>query len=170
MKRLVVRDYDQPSMVMAQPLAKVLLVEKGKPLFTLLNEFLMENCHMAMVFEDGKLVGIVTLEDVIEEMIQEEIEDESMLVLEKKIVMTRILGKKSQEGLGEGSSSSHSVHTLRSLESSLESERDVKKETHFGANVHNLASKLKRLASSEQKPTGPKLLEGDDSDVELGLP
>eukprot|EP00026_Physarum_polycephalum_P006455 Phypoly_transcript_06498.p1 GENE.Phypoly_transcript_06498~~Phypoly_transcript_06498.p1 ORF type:complete len:546 (+),score=66.46 Phypoly_transcript_06498:68-1705(+) len=46
-------------------------------LYDLLNLFQEGKSHMAIVDEDGIALGIVTLEDVIEELIQEEIYDES---------------------------------------------------------------------------------------------
>eukprot|EP01090_Pellita_catalonica_P015492 TRINITY_DN4214_c0_g1_i2.p1 TRINITY_DN4214_c0_g1~~TRINITY_DN4214_c0_g1_i2.p1 ORF type:complete len:253 (-),score=41.85 TRINITY_DN4214_c0_g1_i2:24-782(-) len=52
---------------------------KTTPLYTVLDRFQKGRCHMAMVSETegGQLIGIITLEDVIEELIQEEIVDET---------------------------------------------------------------------------------------------
>lgn len=55
------------------------LVEDTTPLYTMLNIFQTGRSHMAAVLAPGSTnqsVGIITLEDIIEELIQEEIEDE----------------------------------------------------------------------------------------------
>ncbi|PRP83604.1 hypothetical protein PROFUN_08330 [Planoprotostelium fungivorum] len=65
-----------------------------KPLYDMLNEFQTGRSHMATVTDSsrGELVGIITLEDVIEELIQEEIEDETdaMPAEEKSIKLRRL--------------------------------------------------------------------------------
>jgi hypothetical protein len=51
---------------------------KGKtPLFDILNAFQEGRSHMAVVVKENVPIGIITLEDVLEELIQEEIYDES---------------------------------------------------------------------------------------------
>lgn len=55
------------------------LVEGTTPLYTMLNIFQTGRSHMAGVLAPGssnQSIGIITLEDIIEELIQEEIEDE----------------------------------------------------------------------------------------------
>ncbi|CAG8564366.1 11356_t:CDS:10 [Rhizophagus irregularis] len=52
-------------------------VEAKTPLFDILNTFQEGKSHMSLVFKEGVPVGIITLEDVLEELIQEEIYDES---------------------------------------------------------------------------------------------
>jgi len=74
-----------------RPLPGVL---SDKPLYDILNEFQTGRSHMAIVTDadTGDLVGIITLEDVIEELIQEEIQDEtdSMPAEEKTIKLRRL--------------------------------------------------------------------------------
>lgn len=55
------------------------LVEDTTPLYTMLNIFQTGRSHLAAVLAPGstnQAIGIITLEDIIEELIQEEIEDE----------------------------------------------------------------------------------------------
>ncbi|CAG8730397.1 14746_t:CDS:1, partial [Acaulospora morrowiae] len=54
-------------------------VDAGTPLFDILNTFQEGRSHMAIVVkgEQSIPIGIITLEDVLEELIQEEIYDES---------------------------------------------------------------------------------------------
>eukprot|EP01117_Protostelium_nocturnum_P003056 TRINITY_DN1399_c0_g1_i1.p1 TRINITY_DN1399_c0_g1~~TRINITY_DN1399_c0_g1_i1.p1 ORF type:complete len:392 (-),score=52.35 TRINITY_DN1399_c0_g1_i1:68-1243(-) len=64
------------SQVGLRPLPGVL---SDKPLYDILNEFQTGKSHMCTVSDSssGELIGIITLEDVIEELIQEEITDET---------------------------------------------------------------------------------------------
>jgi CBS domain-containing protein len=68
------------------------------PLFDLLNQFQTGRSHLYLVYKDGedgvsepKLVGIITLEDVIEELIGEEIVDETDVYVDvhKRIAVAR---------------------------------------------------------------------------------
>ena len=52
-------------------------VPAATELYDMLNQFQEGKSHMVSVSEFGKVLGIVTLEDVIEELIQEEIIDET---------------------------------------------------------------------------------------------
>jgi len=77
-----------------RPLPGVL---SDKPLYDMLNEFQTGKSHMATVTDNstGELVGIITLEDVIEELIQEEIEDETdSMPMEEKAMKLRRTGQK----------------------------------------------------------------------------
>eukprot|EP00906_Rhabdomonas_costata_P018266 RCo026657 len=79
-KHLILLNPDDGIPVKDLKLRPVPFVPGDKPLYDLLNLFQHGRSHMAMVV-DAKdhltLIGIITLEDVIEELIQEEIRDET---------------------------------------------------------------------------------------------
>ncbi|CAG8532556.1 44588_t:CDS:2 [Gigaspora margarita] len=55
----------------------ILTVEASTSLVDILNSFQEGKCHMALVVKESNPIGIITLEDILEELIQEEIYDES---------------------------------------------------------------------------------------------
>ncbi|RIB20341.1 hypothetical protein C2G38_1204159 [Gigaspora rosea] len=55
----------------------ILKVEASTSLVDILNSFQEGKCHMALVVKESNPIGIITLEDILEELIQEEIYDES---------------------------------------------------------------------------------------------
>lgn len=77
-KRLFASNTSDPVLVSSLPLSPVPTVSHNQSLFTILHEFKQGKSHLAIVLgHNGKPIGIVTLEDIIEEMIQEEIADET---------------------------------------------------------------------------------------------
>lgn len=93
-KRLIVLDPDDERMIGDLSLRKPIVVNPEESCYAILNEFQKGRSHIALVtknatqvlqcWRDGvdvprsvEFVGICTIEDVIEELIQEEIEDES---------------------------------------------------------------------------------------------
>ncbi|KAF1318470.1 Duf21 domain-containing protein, partial [Globisporangium splendens] len=93
-KRLIVLDPEDERPIGDLSLRKPIVVNPDESCYAILNEFQKGRSHIAMVTkdaakvlqcwrdgedipEDVEFVGIVTIEDVIEELIQEEIEDES---------------------------------------------------------------------------------------------
>ncbi|KAJ3049696.1 hypothetical protein HK097_009332 [Rhizophlyctis rosea] len=77
-KSLILLNPDESTPVNSLPLiTTVPKVNVGKSLFDMLNLFQEGASHMALVYDQITLVGIITLEDVIEEIIQEEIVDET---------------------------------------------------------------------------------------------
>ncbi|CAI5729418.1 unnamed protein product [Peronospora effusa] len=93
-KKLIVLDPDDRRPIRDLMLRKPILVSPEESCYSILNEFQKGHSHIALVTADVDLVlrcwrlneeipesvvfdGIVTIEDVIEELIQEEIEDES---------------------------------------------------------------------------------------------
>ncbi|KAG7379623.1 hypothetical protein PHYPSEUDO_008350 [Phytophthora pseudosyringae] len=93
-KKLIVLDPDDARPIRDLVLRKPILVSPSGSCYSMLNEFQMGRSHIALVTKETELVsscwsnkqpiplhvvfeGIVTIEDVIEELIQEEIEDES---------------------------------------------------------------------------------------------
>ncbi|CAI5733798.1 unnamed protein product [Peronospora destructor] len=96
-KKLIVLDPDDRRPIRDLILRKPILVSPEESCYSILNEFQKGHSHIALVTADVDLVlrcwrsdeeisesvvfeGIVTIEDVIEELIQEEIEDESDIV------------------------------------------------------------------------------------------
>jgi metal transporter CNNM len=93
-KKLIVLDPDDRRPIRDLMLRKPILVGPNESCYSILNEFQKGRSHIALVTKDVETVlrcwrseeeipesvvfdGIVTIEDVIEELIQEEIEDES---------------------------------------------------------------------------------------------
>src|SRR5581483_2722807 len=69
---------DDPKPLRERKINPIPTVEDDTPLFDILNTFQEGKSHMAVVVDkNSKPVGIITLEDVLEELIQEEIYDES---------------------------------------------------------------------------------------------
>ena len=69
------------------PTAKLPKIQGSHSLFDLLHVFQQGNAHIAAVIgPDGNAVGVITMEDIIEELIGEEIVDETDVFsdLEKK--------------------------------------------------------------------------------------
>ncbi|MBF0537743.1 MAG: DUF21 domain-containing protein [Nitrospirae bacterium] len=65
---------------------KVLIIPETKKLGTLMNELLQGRNHLAVVYDEyGMLVGIVTLEDIFEEIMRVEIVDEADNVVDLRL-------------------------------------------------------------------------------------
>jgi CBS domain containing-hemolysin-like protein len=78
MKDLVDIDFDeQPFPINALPIHKTKVVGSMTALDTLFRTFIGAHSHLMAVERDDKIVGIVTIEDLIEEILGHEIEDES---------------------------------------------------------------------------------------------
>mmetsp|Transcript_38750 Transcript_38750/g.54016 ORF Transcript_38750/g.54016 Transcript_38750/m.54016 type:complete len:404 (-) Transcript_38750:66-1277(-) len=93
-KRLIVIQPSDSVQVKLAPGRKELPeVPSDMPLYDILNIFQNGNSHMAVVADPntGQTIGIITLEDVIEELIQEEIVDETdvFVDVEKRIRVAR---------------------------------------------------------------------------------
>jgi CBS domain containing-hemolysin-like protein len=82
-KKLIVLDPEEPVKVGDLPLTYLPVVTTQKPLFDMINEFQQGQSHLAVVIEPViKIpVGIISLEDLIEELLQEEIIDETDLYI-----------------------------------------------------------------------------------------
>lgn len=79
---------------------KIIKVSEDTPLDTMLNTFLTSHSHIAFVYDEfAGLAGIVTLEDVIEEIIQKEVYDEG----EKKFDPRKIALEKASTFYAEQS-------------------------------------------------------------------
>jgi CBS domain containing-hemolysin-like protein len=77
MKRLVDIDFDdEPQMVRDLPLFAAPMVGSMTALDTLFRKFISARSHLMPVERDDKIVGIVTIEDLLEEIVGHEIEDE----------------------------------------------------------------------------------------------
>lgn len=77
-KDLVDIDFDEMSYSVQQlPLHPTKIVGSMTALDTLFKKFIASHSHLLPVERDNKIVGIVTIEDLIEEIIGHEIEDES---------------------------------------------------------------------------------------------
>lgn len=78
MKDLVDIDFDhQPKLVTDLPLRPTKTVGGRTALDTLFRKFISARSHLMPVEKNGKIIGIVTIEDLIEEILGHEIEDES---------------------------------------------------------------------------------------------
>ena len=78
MKDLVDIDFDSNSFrVSDMDLHPVQMVGSRTALDTLLRKFIASGTHLFPVSKDNKIIGIVTIEDLIEEIVGQEIEDES---------------------------------------------------------------------------------------------
>jgi len=77
-KQLVDIDFDEnPPRVDDLPLHPVQLVGSMTALDTMLRKFIGSHTHLVPVEKDDRVVGIVTIEDLIEEIVGHEIEDET---------------------------------------------------------------------------------------------
>ena len=90
-KSLILVDPDDGIPVSDVRIIKLPRVAAKTPLFDMLNRFQEGNSHMALVMEtddeDSKVLGIITLEDVIEELLGEEIIDETDVFVDVKTRM-----------------------------------------------------------------------------------
>jgi metal transporter CNNM len=78
MKDLVDRDFDElPQRVADLPLYPTQVVGSMTALDTLFRKFIAGGAHLIPVERDDQIVGIVTIEDVLEEIVGHEIEDET---------------------------------------------------------------------------------------------
>ncbi len=78
MKSLFDIDFDKTELsVMELPLYPVKTIGSQTALDTLFRKFITSGTHLMPVEKDDKLIGIVTIEDLLEEIIGHEIEDES---------------------------------------------------------------------------------------------
>jgi len=78
-KTLIMRHPDEEIPVDQLEIARLPTVSSALPLYSMLSTFQTGKSHMAMVLDEADSltpIGIVTLEDVIEELIQGQIEDE----------------------------------------------------------------------------------------------
>lgn len=135
------------------------LVDASTPLYTMLNIFQTGRSHMAAVLSPGltnRSIGIITLEDIIEELIQEEIEDEMDLWRREHIRVRKTPSRRSSQNFSESdhdgrrrSQSRHRMHITRSKSGQL-----VPKE----------ASKRDRRDQQRRTRRGRELARGVDSD------
>jgi len=78
MKDLVDIDFDEQSYKVSElPLRRTEMVGSKTALDTMFRKFIAAKSHLMPVEKNGEIVGIVTIEDLIEEIIGHEIEDES---------------------------------------------------------------------------------------------
>lgn len=78
-KRLLAINLTDPIPIVQLPISPVPTTSVDMSLFTILNDFQQGQSHLAVVTAGKRPIGIITLEDIIEELIQEEIRDESDL-------------------------------------------------------------------------------------------
>jgi CBS domain containing-hemolysin-like protein len=69
-------DTDDPAAFILSKTQKVLVVKKEERIQNLLKDFQKERCHLAIVKDkSGKLTGLITIEDVLEEIVGEIIDE-----------------------------------------------------------------------------------------------
>jgi metal transporter CNNM len=86
------------------------LVDASTPLYTMLNIFQTGRSHMAAVLQSGstnRSIGVITLEDIIEELIQEEIEDEMDLWRREHIRVRKTPSRRTSQNFSEADVDSH---------------------------------------------------------------
>ena len=78
MKDMVDVDFDNsPMPVMELPLHQALVVGSMTALDTMFRKFIAAKSHLVLVEKDDKIVGIITIEDLVEEILGHEIADET---------------------------------------------------------------------------------------------
>jgi CBS domain containing-hemolysin-like protein len=78
MKQLVDIDFDERSYLVSElPLVQTQLVGNMTALDTMFKKFIGARTHLMPVEKDDRIIGIVTIEDLIEEIVGHEIEDET---------------------------------------------------------------------------------------------
>ncbi len=78
MKDLVDIDFDERSFLVNElPIHKVRIVGARTALDTMFRKFIAAHSHLMLVEKNDEIVGIVTIEDLLEELLGHEIEDES---------------------------------------------------------------------------------------------
>jgi metal transporter CNNM len=78
--------------------AKKLIIHESMKLDILLNQFLQSKLHIALVMDEfGNFIGIVTLEDVIEEIINVEIVDEADEIIDMQKLAKELYMKKYEK-------------------------------------------------------------------------
>ncbi|RWS01344.1 metal transporter CNNM4-like protein [Dinothrombium tinctorium] len=93
----------------------LIYTRENKRLKSVFDEFKQGKCHMAFVKARNKnqkgIIGLITMEDVLEEILQSEILDETDIVTDKKQVRKQGTGKEFAEFLkiGEGKRLSHYI-------------------------------------------------------------
>jgi len=89
-KTLILMDPNDETPLDDLPIHRMPTVNENTPLYTLLDIFQTGRSHMAVVNKPDNItpIGVVTLEDVIEELIQEPIEDEADNARGKPVVLT----------------------------------------------------------------------------------
>jgi len=109
------------------PLRELPPVPSNLGLYDVLNLFQLGRSHMAIVRDEdtGDAIGIITLEDVIEELIQEEIIDETDVYVDiaKKVRVARLVRTRSKGTLARSSSTSTS--TTYSFQGHPQTQSDV---------------------------------------------
>jgi len=95
MKDLVDINFDiEEVSVQDMPLYPVQLVGSMTALDTLFRKFITGGAHLIPIEKDDKIVGIVTIEDLLEEIVGHEIEDETDRNKHKKMARSRFLSRK----------------------------------------------------------------------------
>lgn len=150
------------------------LVDAATPLYTMLNIFQTGRSHMAAVLEPGsqhKAVGVITLEDIIEELIQEEIEDEMDLWRREHIRVRKAPSRRQSQDLSQYHRHHHHHHQegvarSKSGISVRRERRDQRKRTRRGREMAlGVESDDPGGVESDFGPTAPSL-----SDIESPMP
>jgi len=94
-KNLILCDPEDPIPVSKSRIRPLLTVSSNMPLYDILNEFQTGKSHIAIVRSciSQEVVGIVSLEDIVEELIQEEIVDETDVYIDvqRRVRVARML-------------------------------------------------------------------------------
>eukprot|EP00854_Cymbomonas_tetramitiformis_P008107 gene8107-9633_t len=105
MKNLIAYDPEDATPVNVLPKRQLISVNTSTEMYGMLRIFKENNSHLALVrSEAGSIMGIITLEDVLEELLQEEIGDEtdpsvnSRSAVQRQLWSARLAGVQTKEG------------------------------------------------------------------------
>jgi CBS domain containing-hemolysin-like protein len=141
------------------------LVDASTPLYTMLNIFQTGRSHMAAILAPGftnKAVGIITLEDIIEELIQEEIEDEMDLWRREHIRVRKTPSRRNSQNFSEADGDHHHHHRRRHHSSSM----SRSKSGQFSHSRRDRRDQQKRTRRGREVALG---LDSDDPGIESDI-
>jgi hypothetical protein len=145
------------------------IVASTTPLYTMLNIFQTGRSHMAGVMDPispNKTIGIITLEDIIEELIQEEIEDEMDIWRREHIRVRKSPSRRTSFEGSEGGHRHHHHHIHRSKSGasvSKKERREQRRRTRRGREMALGVESDSGILSDSGREGGGGGMGGDES-------